>query len=320
MRNYIKIITINILSLIGLILVGDYIFFKYIEYNYRQDCIKQNIPFDYNIKYKTYEFINVKKKNTTNIYKSFLNENLFLAPIIPQNTNIKRPIILLGCSYTWLNNTDGLQGLLAKYSKRPVFNFSFWGWGGAQAYYLVNDPLFYEKINSYNLGIPEYIIYTYIRDHKNRITDVMDFFIDIEPYLNYYIADNELKIKEHNFIQKLIFRLFTYRYLYKKFEKNDNNYRYKILYNLLFGSYTEIKKHYPDIKFIILEYYQGDEEDKLEEEMLEKLQNRGIIFISTKNLTNENLKSKKYTEADGYHPNAYAWGTIVETLIKEIQI
>ena len=73
-KNYFKIITINLIILIGIILIGDYLYFKCIEFNYREDCKKQNLPYDYSVKYKTYEIIDHKKQNTTNIYETFLEK------------------------------------------------------------------------------------------------------------------------------------------------------------------------------------------------------------------------------------------------------
>ena len=318
-KNYFKIITINLIILIGIILIGDYLYFKCIEFNYREDCKKQNLPYDYSVKYKTYEIIDHKKQNTTNIYETFLEKNLYLEPIITNENRNNAPIILFGCSYTWLHNDTGLQGLLAKYTNRPVFNFSFWGWGGQHTYFLTNNPLLYERIEEYTKVKPEFAIYTYIRDHKNRITNVMDYFIDIEPYLNYKIENGKLVQQKHNFLNKLFFRLFTYRYLLKKYENNEDEYRYNILYLLLIESFDKLKKEYPNITPIMLLYEQDCTVDEYEEKMIQKLKQKGITIISTKNLTDTDLYRKDLTDPDGYHPNPKAWEIIVPKLVKKIK-
>lgn len=270
-KKYLKYLLINILIILSILLLADYLYFKYIERNYRLSCLEQNIPFDTNVRYKTYDFIKANDRATTNVYKYFLENKHYLEPISPTNKTTKSPIILFGCSFTWLDNDEGLQKLLSEYTQRMVFNFSYWGWGAQHTYYLTKNPLLYKIIDEHSNTSPQYALYTYIRDHKNRTSDVMDYFLDIEPYLTYEIKNNELK------------------------------------------------KHYPKIKFIVLEYRREQNIIEEEEYFFKKLEQNGITVISTNSLTNENLYDKKYTKEDGYHPTPLAWELISKELAEKIE-
>lgn len=319
-KKILKYLIINITVILFILLVSDYAYFKYIEHNYRQNCIQNNITIDKNVKYKTYKIQNNKDRTTTNIYKYFLEEKHYHNPMFPAKNLNKEPIILFGCSYTWLYNEEGLQKLLMEHTNRAIFNFAYWGWGAQHMYYLINHPMLYKIIDSYETKQPKYVIYVYIRDHKNRITDVMDYFLDNEPYLNYKEKNGKLEIEKYNYFHRKLYRLFSYRYLKKKINNNNTDkYRYEMLFKLINASYETIKKQYHDIKFIMLEYHQENNEIKEEKEFFEKVKNSGITLISTKDITNEDLFESKYTRDDGYHPIPSAWQVITKPLAKKIE-
>ena len=77
--------------------------------------------------------------------------------------------------------------------------------------------------------------------------------------------------------------------------------------------------HYPDIKYIVFEYYQKKDVIKEEDEFFKKLENIGIKVISSKELTKEDLLDKKYTIDDGYHPNINAWNILSKPLAQKIE-
>ena len=224
-RKVILLIILNALISFVLLIVTDYIFFKYIYNGYINSLNEKHKleETDGHIRYKTFDF-NIDDFHTTNVYNVFLEKKYYHDVIIPDKYNGKKaPIVLFGDSYTWLYPDTGLQKLLAEYTKRPVFNFAFWGWGAQHMYYLTQKDLLYKIINSENFEKnPEYIVYTYIRDHKNRLYSVMDYFLDIKPYLTYEKTNDKLKIKEYSFFHKLLFRLFLYRYFLNEHKNYDN--------------------------------------------------------------------------------------------------
>ncbi len=320
LNKYIKIITVNLAVVLLSLLLSDYMFYRYIKYNHIQNCIKQNYSYDKNIRYKTYD-IDINKKNIikiTNIYKYFLENGYYRKPIFPNIQHNRSPIILFGCSYTYRHNDDGFQMLLSKYTSRPVFNFAYDGWGAHQMYFIINNSLLYKIIENYNTPAPEYAIYTYIRDHKNRLT-LFDVFNEIEPNLSYKIENGKLEVKKYGFINRVLYRLFLYRYLMKKCnEKMSDTERYEIIYNLIVESNNKLKLYYPKIKFVVLNYCQDEDFDEQEQNMFKKLEENETKIISTKSLTNENLKNKIYTDADGFHPNAEAWNLIIKPFLEKI--
>lgn len=325
MKKILKWIFINILLLLSIFLLADYIYFQIIFQHYKNDCIKNNVTIDHNVKYKTYNIIRPTDNTTTNLYKYFLEYKHYREPIFAKPSlnsmegKTKAPIILFGDSYTWLFNEKGLQKNISYYTNRTVFNFAYWGWGAQHTYYLINNPLLYKIINANSKIPPEYAVYTYIRDHRNRLFPVMDYYLDIEPYLTYEMKDNKLQIKKYNFFHKLLFRFFSYRYISKKYQIKSDKERYDELYNLVSQSYFELKKHYPNIKYIVFEYYQDKNILKVEDEFFKKLEKIGIKVISSKELTKENLLDKQYTIDDGYHPNEKAWELLSKPLAKEIE-
>ena len=229
-----KILFINIFIIILGVLIVDYMYFQVIFHHYKNECIRNNVSIDNNVKYKTYNIIRPKDNTTTNVYKYFLEYKHYNPPIIVKNDSGKEkaPIILFGDSYTWFFPNTGFQKLLSVYTNRTVFNFAFWGWGAQHTYYLINNPLLYKTIEENSEIPPEYAVYTYIRDHKNRLFPIMDYYLDIEPYLTYEFKNNKLQIKNYNFFHKLLFRSFIFRYISHKNQNKTNQERYNELYTL----------------------------------------------------------------------------------------
>lgn len=88
-KKYLKYLLINILIILSILLLADYLYFKHIVRNYRLSCLEQNIPFDANIRYKTYDFIKANDRTTTNVYKYFLKNKHYREPIYPTNKTNK---------------------------------------------------------------------------------------------------------------------------------------------------------------------------------------------------------------------------------------
>lgn len=320
MKKFFKYLAFNLLILIAVFLILDYVYYKCIYNDYKTKCIKEGIPVLDEYKYKTYELYKPDKKSTTYIYKDFLGKELYLPPITFNiNSNEEQPIILFGDSYTWLDADKGLQAQLSKYTKRRVYNFSFWCWGATHFYYLTHNPKLYDILQE-NGEKPVLAMYTYIRHHKMRLVSVVDYFVDNHPYLSYKDQNGKLVIQNNNFFSQLMYRFFSYRYLKYKTEHLSDKESYDLLFKLISESYFELKKHYPDIKFVVLYYFQNEAELEEEKEMFKKFQDIGIECIRTDELTKEDLLSAKYTKEDKMHPNLNAWNLICKPLSKKLKI
>lgn len=313
--RFIRTMLINITIFFILFITFDYSFFKYQSFLWNKTNIMKLYP-----RYNTFDNLE-SNPSSTYVYKTFLRDKYFHKPIYASRK--KSPIILFGCSFTYFLNDTGLQKLLAEYTNRTVYNFSFWGWGTQHMYYLINDNYLYELITKYNNTDkdPELVIYTYIRDHNLRYNPFYNI-IEIAPMLNYKTVDGKLQEKKYNIFEQTIQRPYIVRFYINKFysQKTSNlKLLIPITYKLILESYKKIKTKYPNIKFIILEYIQDIETNKYEEEMFNKLEKEGIIRIKTKDLSDIDLSSEEYTEIDNFHPNQKAWETLIEPLAQKIE-
>ncbi len=84
MKNFLKWTSINIFSFLLIFALADYIYFQIIFQHYKNECIKNNVTIDHNVKYKTYNIIRPTDNTTTNVYKYFLEYKHYLNPIFAQ--------------------------------------------------------------------------------------------------------------------------------------------------------------------------------------------------------------------------------------------
>ncbi len=315
--KFIKIILINIFIFSLLIFISDIFTYKYyanILKNKRNYGIDK---FGYNIRLPIY----------TNDLKSFFNGrgNIYWGRK-PDGLEYKNkiPIVVFGCSFAYgqyLNFNQTFSYKLAHLLKRPVYNRSIVGGGFQHMYFQTVD---YGNKDYFNdIKDTDIVIYIMINDHYRR------------TILNYFnIPDKDI--------------LLTYSYKNSKFKMNDNKF-----FNLLKSSYTfkslnriyadnyvlnpnhaeiltdtavryfeltrnELEKHYnKHIKFCIILYESWEiPHNKL---LTKKLQDKGFIVISTKDLTNEDLNSPKYMLQDNLHPTEAAWDLLTPLIAKKIK-
>lgn len=229
------------------------------------------------------------------------------------------PVVLLGCSYTYgdgLADKDTFSALLAEYSNREIYNLGLGGRSPRTMLYLLRDNFNYtkEEILKNNTNV-QYVIYTYIPDHKRRL------------YVNLVSNDIPFYKKDNNHLVLTQVSLFKRTYVYKSLM--ELIYAYKIKYYPedvfnLFHLYIkeinqEIKKQFhfgnEKTKFVIL-VYEEDEKDAWED-----IKDDNIIIIKVKDLTNIDVLSPEYKVApNDCHPNEKAWQVIVPALMKELNM
>lgn len=329
-----KKVIINLLIFILLVISADYICFKLVTFNHKRECISEGIEYDKNIHYIPDRKLNI------NIYNQFLEKKRFNPPVFPNDNSSGslRPVILFGCSYVWMYQGVGFAEQLSAQMQRPVFNFAYAGWGAQHMLYLINNPLLPEIIfnEQINAGItkpakPEYAVYTYIREHFDRVSILADYFYDTEPYLQYEFKNNQLQIKKYPFYIKLLIRFFSTRYIYLKFGRKSilsDEKKIDLLEKMIIESYHKIKAVYPDIKFAVLNYYQegfsfSPSAGSLfykEQNMFKNLEKAGITVISTKDLTDKNLADEDVISGENDpHPNPAAWTFLVKPLAEKLE-
>ncbi len=305
----IKIILVNILIL--LILLGSIEFYYVKKWNITSFKQYWNI-LTHTISVDEYFTKLLNREPVENAFTVYFREDMNV-------TSTLRPIVLCGCSFIWgeaLKDDETVSYQLADLTGRPVYNRAGRGWGLAQFLYLVSREDFYTTLPE-----PEYLIYTYIEEHINRLSKfkVTPAAINFQP--KYKVSGNKL-IQEKPHFYDTLFAVedFQYEYYYRYWRYNKISDETLKLY--FEQAEEEIHKHWPDTKLVIFVYPGGIWEDENPDgrtlwEDIEREDNYTVIFA--KNLTDVDLTSEEY-RSDGWHPSASAWRIILPKLIEILNI
>ena len=310
--NKLKFIIICILSiLVALILLESCLLLitNYKYQKFRNTLIKNKDKIE-----DTNFSVEIEQNKISNLFRLqyknpfSINQENFRSPTII-NSN-KCSIILFGCSFAYgmyLSDKSTMQYLMSKYTQRSIYNYALVGASPRETLYLLRN------LNFDNIENPEYIIYTYIPDHRKRLYEDT---ASIGPSFKISKDRQHLDYQEHSFC------LLRRSYIFQTIQKIYANYKYKrqakesaALLNLYFKEINnEIKKKFPYSKFIIFAYeVDGNENFKAIEE-------QDIIVIKAKDLIDIDITNEKYWIYKGnYHPNAEAWEIIVPQLVKELR-
>lgn len=233
----------------------------------------------------------------------------------------KKPIILLGCSYTYgfgLNENETFSRKLADYTNRTVINRGKSGTGIPFLYYQLNDKELIKELPKNT----EYIIFTLIPDHFPRLFRYRNFVMTGDHTLRYKIKNDKLIIDKPMipYIHSLFLSIIIEEYLA---QKNGNN-REKIdalFKKLMEESYNKIKEEFPSTNFVVLYFENPLDPPNLYEKELQILKNisSDIILINIKEEL-PNILDEKYWIEDKSHPSALAWNEIVPILVKKLNI
>lgn len=228
----------------------------------------------------------------------------------------KRPVIILGCSFAYgkfLNDDETLSYKLARYTQRPVYNYAVEGKAFQNALYILEN-----KIYDTNIKNPEYVIYVMMSDHIRRLyTNVcMADFVGYPLYV--FDKNGKLYMKKPYYPVYRQFYTFYFinNWIFKKFLEKDYNRHSKYVNAYFKAMNEEIKKQYPDTKFVILMY--GNNNFGLN---LSELEKSGFIIINTQDITGVNLLSREYQQSDtDKHPVAKAWDIVVPALADRLKL
>lgn len=237
----------------------------------------------------------------------------------------KKPIILMGCSYTFGAGVDYNQTIsykLQSLTERKVYNLGQIATGIQHSLFLLQKSSFFENNKDLN---PEYIFYIFIDDHIRRM--YIDFFSENDhlKYLRYEYKNDQLILKNPkvNF-----FDYFKVTFLYKKinnfFIKNkseDENFEF--LKKHLIEMKKNINQKYKDTKFAVIVY--PDNFDKCFGEKSgnynakwKSLEDEGIIVL---NFSEYNLEFKdEYLASDLCHPSGKAWDLLLPIIIQNFNL
>ncbi len=246
------------------------------------------------------------------VYEMIKREKL-RKPIGLQYKN--RPILLLGCSYAYgykLDNKETLAYLLSEKMKRPLYNRAFeWNWGLNTMLYQSRREDFYKEVPN-----PEYIIYVFTSDHREKAN--CSSFDPIFPYPSVRYISKNGKLEKEKFPFRYNLHMFRTYSEYKVY-KYSQEYLDNSANSFFIQTKKEFDKHWKNYKFIILIYERDKEYIKSEHKNWEELVKQGFTVISTTDLTGGIMDKKEYFISDNYHPSKQAWNVIVPNLIKKLE-
>ena len=322
-KKFFKIITVWAVLFIFIMYILEFISYNFIYSNW-EDELFHNHSIN-NLNFLKLEY----NKDEIDGYKD--------APDRFENTELtydsrKRPILLLGCSYTYgqgIIKNKNFSSQLQNYTKRKVNNFAEMGNG------LTSNLCYVEGFkNTILKNKYEYIIYTWMYNHLERVE---------VSVICYYLSEIAKRNKDKSFRNKLIYFADKFYFIKlikaKKFVGKDGNRTEENIKNLyaynkfLFIKIKElVQQEIPDAKFYILFYddlaydwHEGFQKDSLNTDNWNELKKYGYNIITTKELVGDILWKDEYklkTDPfqEPHHPNEKAWELIVPALAKKLDI
>lgn len=244
----------------------------------------------------------------------------------------KSPILLLGCSYTYglglaKQETFGYQ--LSQYTKRPVLN---WGWKTEGADYSFLQLKQKENIDKLSKNPPQYVIYTYMYDHLDRLISKN------RQYRWYYLRKYGIIDNQKYSPFDKIYTVLTYKNkifensLYKR-NRYENLLDFDI--KIIKGMKKEVQKYSPESKFVILIYSDDydvmkknkkevpfEEYNTLNSSKWKELEKEGFIVISTEELLGRKMNQDSDIIKNDYtltlHPSSKIWSQILIKLSQKL--
>lgn len=315
MKKVIKIILCNIIGLIIIISVVNFLLF-YME------CknFDKNIPMNTICqKYKEFMTRDISIENS----KQMLITSDEFRPIENKESK-KAPIVLFGCSFAYgasLKEDQTLSYKLGKKTGRPIYNRGLSGLGVQHMLFQLRDKSFYQIVPK-----PEYVIYLFMEGHIQRITTPTT-----PSFPNCYTAFyknsqmGDFVLKKRTFLSdKIIIQHHISNYLAWNFLNRIKSYNEKWEKNFVkyvVESKKEVEKNWPsngetETKFVVI-FYRGE---PILNSTIDTLNEKGIIVI-TKDDFNINVYDKKYqiSETDT-HPSELAWDIFTPIIIEKLNL
>ena len=272
-------------------------------------------------------------KTFKKIEKNEINEieSGFRPAVITKDVDKQKGIVLLfGCSYAYgasLTDKQTFSYKLQKQTQRLVINRAFSGWGIQNMVYQLklNDfknhvfAFVKDETNS-NISLKndsvQYVIYLYMADHLRRLYVPCSFFDD--KFISYSVKESTLK--ENGIFPTLYWYSYLLRSLYRsKFSYIENNYNDENKNYLLahfIEANKEIKKNFPNAKFIIFDYSNS----KIIKEADNELKNNGINTVYLSELSSLDFTTDEYVADKVLHPSEKAWDVIVPLFAKKLNL
>ncbi len=319
MKKYIKIILINIIFLAGLVFTFDFIIYKYYAVGFYK-----NHPAVYKI--NEFKYMPYRPEYLSDLESYFNGQNNLYFGRKPDGLEYKyaSPIILFGCSYAfgqYLNSNQTFSYKLAHLLKRPVYNRAISGSSFQHMYMQSISDSLYKVISD-----TDTVIYIMISDHYRRSMLYYFDILDLHVLPHFVIKNNKLIQDDYkNPVTNFLKSLYTAKYInhifVENYIKNPENAEKLTDNALLYFIETRKnleKKYNKKLKFIVIFF---EDWEILYKDILEKkLKDKGFITISTKDITDTDLRLEKYSMQDNHHPTEKTWDMLTPALVKKLKL
>lgn len=292
-KNFIKLIFINLTIFLLLFILTDYLCTCLIYY---QPQIID--PFE-----------SVRSENNLNYDKD------------------KKSIIVSGCSFAYGTSIPYNQNFsykLQQQTGRKVYNRGKPGYGPHLNLKDIQTSSFYNKDK---ITEPEYYIYVFISDHIRRL--YIDYFgQDAKEIYRQYKIKNHKLIPEGDKITLADYIKITH---FVKWLNNSiaelvpDDKKFDRLKLYMYATREELLKRYPDIKMVILVYHPelcvgyNNIDKPFRTDRWKELEDDGFIIIRLDTPEFDYLKETEYlSESDKEHPSGKAWDKIVPVVIEKL--
>lgn len=165
-----------------------------------------------------------------------------------------------------------------------------------------------------------------INDHYRRT--LIRYFDILDTHILPHFSIHRNKLHQYNYkniFLNFIYSLYTVKYISLQYTENyiNNEKTSEKLTDMAVLYFTEtrneLQKHWnKKINFSIILYEDWDIKHK--EKLKQKLKQEGFTVISTKDLTNEDLKTEKWQMQDNHHPTEEAWNMLTPKIIERLNL
>lgn len=307
------IIFINILILLCLLVLSDYILFRIVKKDVKEKygCSK----FQYTIKKDDFF------EPTKGVFSNLSNNGLYgRLPDGLQYKN-KKPIVVFGCSFAhgqFLDYTQTFSYKLSNILKCPVYNRALSGAGFQSMYMQVLSDIFYEEVPDSNT-----YIYIMIPDHYRRMMGNEFSIFDPHSYPYFHYKNGELvKINTDNCLLNFVrssytLRLFRHRFIMHYLKNSKNAQKLTDFASAYFVQTRNIleKKLNHKINFYVILYGGVAYQDLL----VQKLINNNFKVFCTDDMTDINIWIPPYFSDKTNHPAEESWDLLTPKIAEKIE-
>ncbi len=240
----------------------------------------------------------------------------------------KPSILFFGCSfmYGYLNpENETLPYYVTQRTGRTTINRGVPGGCIMNMFHDLNSKKFYDSIK--DLPQPDYIVYLWIHDHLNRISNPYVSTLTFTDNPHYEIKpdwvyeNGELKEIYPPQWKMNVYALFSakaFQYFYAQSLTDEKN-EVKMLRYFITAK-NVCKDKFPKAKFVILEY--NDRSGfYLSDNIKERLKEEGITVLNADDLAGHELDDiKKWRASDEEHPNGKAFSDVADGFIKALNL